>query len=98
MVATILARQSHTRVRQGCWQRVWRYFGRLPGRAHYRSALSKVLVLRELYATETDSVHSLKYHRLHPEYVHQRIERLGTSYNLRILLIVCDVVGLVCDI
>lgn len=34
---------------------------------------------------------SFKYHRLHPEYIHQRIERLGTSYNLRILLIVCDV-------
>ncbi|KAI0342096.1 DNA repair protein rad10 [Trametopsis cervina] len=34
---------------------------------------------------------SLRYHRLHPEYIHQRIERLGTSYNLRVLLILCDV-------
>ncbi|KAI0093079.1 restriction endonuclease type II-like protein [Irpex rosettiformis] len=34
---------------------------------------------------------SLRYHRLHPEYIHQRIERLGTTYNLRILLILCDV-------
>ncbi|KAF7376223.1 DNA excision repair protein ERCC-1 [Mycena sanguinolenta] len=34
---------------------------------------------------------SLKYHRLHPEYIHTRIERLGISYNLRILLVVCDV-------
>ncbi|KAI0699570.1 restriction endonuclease type II-like protein, partial [Cytidiella melzeri] len=34
---------------------------------------------------------SLRYHRLHPEYIHQRIERLGSSYNLRILLILCDV-------
>jgi len=34
---------------------------------------------------------SLKYHRLHPEYVHTRIEKLGPSYNLRILLIMCDV-------
>ncbi|TEB38239.1 DNA repair protein rad10 [Coprinellus micaceus] len=34
---------------------------------------------------------SLKYHRLHPEYIHQRIEKLGRSYNLRILLILCDV-------
>ncbi|KAH7927130.1 DNA repair protein rad10 [Leucogyrophana mollusca] len=34
---------------------------------------------------------SLKYHRLHPEYIHTRIEKLGHSYNLRILLILCDV-------
>jgi hypothetical protein len=38
-------------------------------------------------------VDSLKYHRLHPEYIHQRIERLGHSYNLRILLLLCDVVS-----
>jgi len=35
---------------------------------------------------------SLKYHRLHPEYIHTRIEKLGFSYNLRILLILCDIV------
>jgi len=34
---------------------------------------------------------SLRYHRLHPEYIHQRIERLGLSYNLRILLLMCDI-------
>ncbi|KAF8844358.1 DNA repair protein rad10 [Paxillus ammoniavirescens] len=34
---------------------------------------------------------SLRYHRLHPEYIHTRIEKLGRSYNLRILLIMCDV-------
>lgn len=34
---------------------------------------------------------SLRYHRLHPEYIHQRIERLGQSYNLRILLLMCDI-------
>ncbi|KAF9049801.1 restriction endonuclease type II-like protein [Panaeolus papilionaceus] len=34
---------------------------------------------------------SLKYHRLHPEYIHSRIERLGRNYNLRILLILCDI-------
>ncbi|KAJ2931458.1 hypothetical protein H1R20_g5631, partial [Candolleomyces eurysporus] len=34
---------------------------------------------------------SLRYHRLHPEYIHNRIEKLGHSYNLRILLILCDV-------
>ncbi|TFY65181.1 hypothetical protein EVJ58_g2134 [Rhodofomes roseus] len=26
---------------------------------------------------------SLRYHRLHPEYIHQRIERLGHAYTLR---------------
>ncbi|KAF9012392.1 restriction endonuclease type II-like protein [Cyathus striatus] len=34
---------------------------------------------------------SLKYHRLHPEYIPTRIEKLGHSYTLRILLILCDV-------
>ncbi|KAF9241520.1 restriction endonuclease type II-like protein, partial [Melanogaster broomeanus] len=34
---------------------------------------------------------SMRYHRLHPEYIHTRIERLGRSYNLRILLIMCDI-------
>lgn len=34
----------------------------------------------------------LKYHRLHPEYLHSRIERLKGMYLLRILLIICDVV------
>ncbi|KAF8897046.1 restriction endonuclease type II-like protein, partial [Gymnopilus junonius] len=34
---------------------------------------------------------SLKYHRLHPEYIHTRIEKLGIFYNLRILLILCDI-------
>ncbi|WWD21189.1 hypothetical protein CI109_105673 [Kwoniella shandongensis] len=34
---------------------------------------------------------SLKYHRLHPEYIHQRIEKMRASYNLRIVLVLCDV-------
>jgi DNA excision repair protein ERCC-1 len=38
--------------------------------------------------------YSLKYHRLHPEYVHQRIERMGQSYILRVLLLMCDIVRL----
>ncbi|CAK5281747.1 unnamed protein product [Mycena citricolor] len=39
---------------------------------------------------------SLKYHRLHPEYIHTRIEKLGRHmYTLRILLVMCDVVS--CD-
>ncbi|KAJ7446147.1 restriction endonuclease type II-like protein [Mycena galericulata] len=34
---------------------------------------------------------SLKYHRLHPEYIHTRVEKLGQSYSLRILLVMSDV-------
>ncbi|KAL5485679.1 RAD10 [Sanghuangporus weigelae] len=34
---------------------------------------------------------SLKYHRLHPEYIHQRIQKLGQLYTLRLLVLMCDV-------
>ncbi|SPO31420.1 related to dna excision repair protein ercc-1 [Ustilago trichophora] len=34
---------------------------------------------------------SLRYHRLHPEYVHTRISKLSNMFTLRILLILCDV-------
>ena len=34
---------------------------------------------------------SLKYHRLHPEYIYGRIRQLGKSYNLRILLTMVDI-------
>jgi len=34
---------------------------------------------------------SLKYHRLHPEYVYSRIRVLGHKYNLRILLTMVDI-------
>ncbi|KAL9017662.1 MAG: hypothetical protein Q9185_004996 [Variospora sp. 1 TL-2023] len=34
---------------------------------------------------------SLKYHRLHPEYIYNRIRNLGQKYNLRILLIMVDI-------
>lgn len=34
---------------------------------------------------------SLKYHRLHPEYIYTRIRLLGGKYNLRIILIMVDV-------
>ncbi|BGP17304.1 hypothetical protein JCM10213_009092 [Rhodosporidiobolus nylandii] len=33
---------------------------------------------------------SIRYHLLHPEYIHQRIADLGQSYSLRIVLIHCD--------
>lgn len=34
---------------------------------------------------------SLRYHRLHPEYIHSRIQKLGRMYTLRILMVLCDV-------
>jgi DNA excision repair protein ERCC-1 len=38
-----------------------------------------------------DCTHSLRYHRLHPEYVHGRIQKLGKAYLLRVLLVQVDV-------
>ena len=34
---------------------------------------------------------SLKYHRLHPEYIYSRIRLLAGKYNLRLLLIMVDI-------
>lgn len=34
---------------------------------------------------------SIRYHRLHPEYVHTRIQRLAQMFTLRVLLVLCDV-------
>ena len=34
---------------------------------------------------------SLKYHRLHPEYIYTRIKALGHKYNLRVLLTMVDI-------
>ncbi|KAF8432078.1 restriction endonuclease type II-like protein [Terfezia claveryi] len=34
---------------------------------------------------------SLKYHRLHPEYIYNRVKLLGHSYSLRILLVMVDI-------
>ena len=34
---------------------------------------------------------SLKYHRLHPEYIYNRIRALGKLYNLRVLLVMVDI-------
>ena len=37
---------------------------------------------------------SLRYHQLHPEYVHNRLKELGKGYDLRVLLVQVDVVSL----
>jgi len=49
-----------------------------------------VVVELKLRLTTDDS---LKYHRLHPEYIHQRIEKMKNKYNVRIMLILCDIVS-----
>lgn len=36
---------------------------------------------------------SLRYHNLHPDYIHQRLQSLGKSFALRILLVQVDVVS-----
>ncbi|KAK8196752.1 ssDNA endonuclease and repair protein rad10 [Zalaria obscura] len=36
---------------------------------------------------------SLKYHRLHPEYIYSRIRQLGQKYSLRIVLVMVDIVN-----
>ncbi|XP_052820044.1 DNA excision repair protein ERCC-1-like [Mya arenaria] len=34
---------------------------------------------------------SLRYHQLHPEYLHERLKELGKGYELRVLLVLVDV-------
>ncbi|OXU28270.1 hypothetical protein TSAR_010961 [Trichomalopsis sarcophagae] len=34
---------------------------------------------------------SLRYHQLNPDYIHERLKTLGSSYNLRVLLVQVDV-------
>lgn len=53
----------------------------------------KTLPLREISFASLFFSLRLKYHRLHPEYLHTRIEKLKGMYLLRVLLIICDVVS-----
>ncbi len=46
--------------------------------------------LRLTYSSHRGPSRSLRYHRLHPEYI-QRIERLGQAYNLHVLLPMRDI-------
>ena len=64
--------------------------GRTTGVLFLRYTLNKN---KMVISTLIDVTSSLRYHRLHPEYVHQRIQKLGHSYTLRILLVMCDVVS-----
>ena len=85
------ARESGLGVYQKCWKRIWRHFSGLSSRKDDWGVVLEVP--NESYALIRHlTCCSLKYHRLHPEYIPTRIEKLGTSYNLRILLILCDIV------
>lgn len=41
---------------------------------------------------------SLKYHRLHPEYIHQRIDKMKGHYHFRVMLVLCDIVSWRCHL
>ena len=43
------------------------------------------------HSSWTNRIHSLKYHRLHPEYIYTRIRNLQGRYNLRVLLTMVDI-------
>ena len=36
---------------------------------------------------------SIRYHCLHPDYIHSRLKELGKQYQLRILLVLVDMVS-----
>lgn len=36
---------------------------------------------------------SLRYHNLHPDYIHERLQSLGKNFALRVLLVQVDVVS-----
>ena len=58
-------------------------------REYYFSGKDKLLSHGDILIS-----HSLKYYSLRPDYILTRIEKLGRNYDLRILLVLCDVV---CD-
>ena len=37
---------------------------------------------------------SVRYHCLHPEYIHERLKQLGSQYALRVLLLLVDSVSM----
>lgn len=73
---------------------VRRHQGGLPGRRHFRCSLPlvrPVLLPFLLHFADARNVSRLRYHLLHPEYIHGRIKNLGQSYGLRLMIVHCDV-------
>jgi hypothetical protein len=74
------------------WMGVWGYRAGLSSRREYVCLVSEV----SLGCANLESLlmfRSLKYHRLHPEYLHTRIEAIRGMYLLRVLLLMCDIVS-----
>ncbi len=89
------ARESDSGKREERWEGVWGDTGGLPGGQNHRRPVLEVcrsLPSHCVLGIPISHPCSLRYHRLHPEYIHQRIEKLGHAYNLRVLLLMCDVV------
>lgn len=85
---TSQAPESDTSFHQECRSGDWRYRVRLSSGGTQWRFVSEVCITQDRGA---DS--SLKYHRLHPEYIHTRIEKMRNAYKVRILLILCDIVS-----
>lgn len=91
-----VARKPCSRLHKKRWKRIRWHCCRLSGRKNDWCSVFEVCFLesRQLLWFQLICCCSLKYHRLHPEYIYGRIEQLGShAYNLRILLILCDVVS-----
>jgi hypothetical protein len=86
------AREPRLGMYQKCWEGVWGHYSRLSSWTNNRSSFLEVRLHQNPSVRGLLKFYSLKYHRLHPEYIHTRVEKLGLSYNLRILLILCDIV------
>ena len=52
----------------------------------------EILADYELGKTTCALFLSLRYHKLHPNYIYERFQKLGKNYLLRILLVLVDVV------
>lgn len=61
-------------------------FLRWESQNHHHGSFIRVYIIANLVAGL-----SLKYHRLHPEYIYTRIRNLQGKYNLRILLTLVDI-------
>jgi DNA repair protein Rad10 len=92
-----LERKPDHAVYSGCSLGVRGHCARLSSRDYNRGAVSQVsstlkniavIFFLSLICFGADSI---RYHRLHPEYVHTRIQQLGQTYLLRVLLVQCDV-------
>lgn len=67
--------------------------GRTTGVLFLRCGLTVTFEVHNFRLLHACLYHSLKYHRLHPEYCYGRIQALEKRYMLRVLLLLCDVVS-----